>query len=340
MLKHNNRAKETREDIEVLNNMRGILTFLTYIIFGLIAANCINVGYYNKYVFAQGLQHAVINAPPKDDVQKAEEDAANAPNTYDKYAPASTLKRETLEHDLKHLKTVTYKQAIDAQRFLTTDGDIVYLEGLYVPDTQDNDVNTMAFLNEHFKDKEIDLYVCKERGCKQNDRLGDIRAHGVTQKDHIWIQGLLLRSGFAQMRTRKDWPYLIDAMYEAEKIGQSDKSGLWSTDGFSILDAKTIADTHRGYSIVEGRVYSVAMVDNKVYLNFADNWRKDFTIVVPSDVRRDYSKYGVDIMGSGGKKLRVRGWVDYYNGPTIEIDHMQQIEWVNGEDNKDIENNK
>ncbi|MEC7575715.1 MAG: hypothetical protein VX468_00170, partial [Pseudomonadota bacterium] len=106
----------------------------------------------------------MINAPPKDDVQKAEEDAANAPTTYDKYAPASILKRETLEHDLKHLKTVTYKKAIDAQRFLTTNGDIVYLEGLYVPDAQDNDVNTMAFLNEHFKDKEIELYVCKERG--------------------------------------------------------------------------------------------------------------------------------------------------------------------------------
>lgn len=299
-----------------------------------IGANIIELGYYNKYVFAQGLQHAVVDTKQENAVDKATKEEEKKPESFETYAPISKIKRETLEPDLKHLKTVTYKQAIDSQRFLTTEGDIVYLEGLYIPDTQDNDVKTMAFLNTHLKDKKIDLHVCSERDCKQNDRLGDIRAHCVTQDNHIWIQSLLLHSGFAQMRIRQDWPFLIDELRTAEQKAAADKSGLWADERFMIMDAQKIDDAHRGFSIVEGYVYSVAMVSNKVYLNFADNWRKDFTIVIPSEVRRDFSKHAIDVMASGGKKVRVRGWVDYYNGPTIEIDHMAQIEWL---DDKDIE---
>ena len=35
---------------------------------------------------------------------------------------------------------------------------------------------------------------------------------------------------------------------------------------------------------------------------------------------------GLDLMSLPGRRIRVRGWVEWWNGPMIEISHPQEIE--------------
>jgi micrococcal nuclease len=292
-----------------------------------VSLNTIETSLFNKHVFAQGLHHATV---------EREDDAVITPENEEEvksHMQAALDKTEILftsedAREAKHIKTVRFTKAVDSQRLLTSDGDIVYLEGLFIPENQDNDITTQKFIEEHYLDKDIDLYACKESKCKSADRYGHLRVHAVTQKDKVWLQAALLATGHAQMRTRSDWPALISRMQQIENEARLSEIGLWKITALSIMNALKISDEQRGFHIIEGIVRSVAMHKNIVYLNFGDDWRKDFTVVVPSTIRRAFAKNGIDIMGKGGETLRVRGWIDEYNGPFIEIDHIEQIEWV------------
>jgi len=70
----------------------------------------------------------------------------------------------------------------------------------------------------------------------------------------------------------------------------------------------------------------VASRNNVIYLNFGDDWRTDFTVAASSQLRRDFSKAGINVMQLGGQKIRARGWVRDYNGAYLEVFHPSQIE--------------
>jgi hypothetical protein len=64
----------------------------------------------------------------------------------------------------------------------------------------------------------------------------------------------------------------------------------------------------------------------RIYLNFAKDWRSDFTISVARKDMSAFTTAGIDLKGLAGKRLRVRGWVEWRNGPLIEASHPEQIE--------------
>ena len=65
---------------------------------------------------------------------------------------------------------------------------------------------------------------------------------------------------------------------------------------------------------------------NKLYLNFGNNWRDDFTVSVSALNLRKFTKRKIDLKKWNGKKIRVRGWLRSYNGPFMEINHPERFE--------------
>jgi micrococcal nuclease len=63
----------------------------------------------------------------------------------------------------------------------------------------------------------------------------------------------------------------------------------------------------------------------RIYLNFADDWRSDFTISIEQDVPA-LAAAGIDLKGLAGKPVRVRGWIEWRNGPMIAATHPEQLE--------------
>ena len=82
----------------------------------------------------------------------------------------------------------------------------------------------------------------------------------------------------------------------------------------------------RGFQIVEGRVLKVAITRRRTYLNFGRDWKRDFTIVVEARFRRAFPERGKRLKKLEGKRVRVRGWLRWRNGPMLTATHPEQIE--------------
>jgi hypothetical protein len=64
----------------------------------------------------------------------------------------------------------------------------------------------------------------------------------------------------------------------------------------------------------------------RIYLNFTQDWRSDFTVSVERKDAVAFAAAGLDLKALQGKRLRVRGFLAWRNGPMIEASHPEQIE--------------
>jgi hypothetical protein len=110
--------------------------------------------------------------------------------------------------------------------------------------------------------------------------------------------------------------------------------GIWSDPAYQIheaVDPKALLVLVGTYQVVAGEVLEVAHKKKRIYLNFGKDWKSDFTVTVaPSDVRLfDSSMFGGDgkqKIGIVGKRVRVRGFLSRYNGPSMDVTSPDQIE--------------
>jgi hypothetical protein len=93
-----------------------------------------------------------------------------------------------------------------------------------------------------------------------------------------------------------------------------------------MLTAGNAAEGLGAWGIVQGKIYAAAAVDNNLYLNFGQDWRTDFTIVVDAAARREFSGKGIDPLQLSGKTVRVHGWIEKFNGPAVKLSDIAWLE--------------
>ena len=144
--------------------------------------------------------------------------------------------------------------------------------------------------------------------------------------DGTWIQGALLAAGLARVHSLVDDRAAVAEMLAIERRARAERRGIWSQPRYRVLAAGE-ADAGLGsFQLVEGRVKAAAVVRGRGYLNFGDDWREDFTVSIGPRDRRRFETAGIAIEDYEGRLVRVRGWVDSFNGPMIEATHPEQIE--------------
>lgn len=233
--------------------------------------------------------------------------------------------------DLRFMGTARVTQVIDPQTVQFQDGTLVHLTGLDLPDYTPDDagdlsVMAMSVLKDMLVGKDVNFYQRKDKELGLVNRMEHKIGHLERKEDGAWIQGTLVSLGIARVRTTQRNPEMAGQLYELEMRAREEKSGLWAEAPYSVLKPEE-TPTHVGsFAVVEGTIKSAAMNKNRVYLNFGDDWRTDFTVSIAPEHRRAFSRANIDPLQWNGKTIRVRGWLDSYNGPTIEIDHPQAIE--------------
>lgn len=155
----------------------------------------------------------------------------------------------------------------------------------------------------------------------KTDRYGRKLAHIFL--DERWAQGELLKNGLARVQTTKDDPTLAAEMYALENQARREKRGLWSQSAYAIRTPDDIEKFQNSFQIMEGIVLDTAERRGRVYLNFGPDWKTDFTVSMPASVKKQFP---YDPLTLKGKKIRIRGWVENYNGPMIELTHPEQLE--------------
>jgi endonuclease YncB( thermonuclease family) len=160
-------------------------------------------------------------------------------------------------------------------------------------------------------------------GGRRRDRHGRLLAH-LRGEDGTWIQGAMLARGMARVYSFPDNRSRVADMLKMETRARTQGRGIWGLDYYAVIGPENAARAIGTFQVVEGRVVDAAKVKGRTYLNFGPDWRTDFTVTIPpgtAKIFRDLAPLTLK-----GRRIRVRGWLKSYNGPSIEATHPEQIE--------------
>ncbi len=171
--------------------------------------------------------------------------------------------------------------------------------------------------------KRVSLFA----GSREKDRHGRLLAH-LRLVNGEWVQGVMLEQGWARVYTFADNREQIAEMLAIEDKARRAFRGIWRHPDYRAVEALPHRVKIGDFQIIKGRVLRAQRVKKRMFLNFDENWRNDFTVLIPAAVDREFKKLGIDPLSFEGRKIRVRGWVRSWNGPLVELTHPEQIEVI------------
>jgi endonuclease YncB( thermonuclease family) len=160
----------------------------------------------------------------------------------------------------------------------------------------------------------------------QPDRYGRFKAQMFAGGE--WVQAKLLRAGVVRASPDLVSTVCMPALLAIEKRARGARAGHWGDGIFAVRTPDELRRTTGTFQIVEGRVQAVAVVRSRVYLNFGSDWRSDLTVTIAPEDKRNFRRPRVDWKAVQGRRVRVRGWVESYNGPLISVYAPGQIEFL------------
>ena len=193
---------------------------------------------------------------------------------------------------------------------------VVNLAAIVVPKSVR--AKAVSFLNDVLVDRKI---VMKNA---YKNRYGNLE--GYVFANGKLLQNELIRQGLAYVYSLNDDDKYMKKMQEFEHIAMSSKAGIWAKDVafFSALDKKQMLENKGEFALIFGTVLEVKKVRDKLFINFEKDWKTDFTVIIKKE---HWKKFDENFLrGLPGRKIRVRGWLESYYGPLLEIYNMVQIE--------------
>jgi endonuclease YncB( thermonuclease family) len=229
-------------------------------------------------------------------------------------------------------ETVRVTSIVDGDTVGLADGREVRLVGLQAPKlalgrTNFDDWPLASEAKSRLAGMVLDRTVRLAFGGTSQDRYGRVLAH-IFSEDGSWIQARMIAAGMARVYSFPDNRSCVETLLAYEGDARFDQRGIWADDYYApqmASDTEMLLRHQNSFQLVEGRVRDVANVRGRIFLNFGQDWRSDFTVTIaPRDARRfegDFAKYA-------NAMIRVRGWLKSYNGPEIVVTHPEQIEFL------------
>jgi endonuclease YncB( thermonuclease family) len=225
---------------------------------------------------------------------------------------------------------------IDGESVELDDQSEVRLAGILAPEPPDADLDSerwppareaMARLEALVLGRSVTLYVVD----KYRDRYG--RQLAFVAIEHrgasTLLQQLLVAEGLARVHALAIDAACMTRLLQEEERARKAERGLWAHSAYAVRQAwrtSELARFRHTFQIVEGEVRTVAVRRKRVFLNFGRDWRSDFTIAIAGRDRRRFETAGIDFARLEGARIRVRGFIETWNGPMIRATRPEQIE--------------
>ncbi len=232
----------------------------------------------------------------------------------------------------------TAVKVIDGETLVLDDGSEVRLVGAMSPRASDVAAEHATLPLEGRAKSELEALVLGKSVAlafdgRRSDRYGRLLAHVFmgAAPSRVWVQGHMLKRGLARVASMPGSVACLEALIVHERVAREAAAGLWSEAVYQIRSADRTAELLRyrsTYQIVEGRIASASERSGRIFLNFGQDWRNDFTAGLDAAAARLASASGLDVMGLGGRLVRVRGWIERRGGPYVAVHHPHQIELV------------
>lgn len=248
-------------------------------------------------------------------------------------APANPALARTC--DLEPSREGVVARAIDAETVQLEDGETVRLIGALAPSAPSwwkgeapwrAEVRARAALEKLVAGKAVRL---ASEG-RERDRRKRLLAHLFLAEGggEPWVQGRMVDAGLARSYSLPGSTACVRALQAIENGARRAGAGIWSDPFYRVAGAdetEALLKRRYSYEIVEGRVVSVATLRKWTFLNFGPDYRSDFTVAVAAGDRRAFVGE-IELEALEGGHVRVRGWIERWNGPVIKATHPEQIE--------------
>lgn len=231
--------------------------------------------------------------------------------------------------NMAHEAPVRVEEIIDGDTLTLDTGVVVRLVGIQAPKLAlgRRDFTTWP-LAEDARKKLIELThgrtVQIGFGGQREDRHRRTLAHLYRQTDALWIQGEMLRMGMARVYTFSDNRALTTEMLVLEREARTARRGIWAHEFYAVRSPEELHGQEETFQLVQGVVLSFAKISDYMFLNFGADYKTDFTVVID---RKNWPRFAEAAVESyTGKTIRVRGWMEKWNGPMLRVSHPEQIE--------------
>ena len=169
------------------------------------------------------------------------------------------------------------------------------------------------------------------RTTEKTDRYGrdtaEIYMVDNTARKPIHLQKELLLGGWAIAYPDHVSSQNFKDFLSFEREARKKKRGIWAQQDILLSSAaveKSPKEYKYSFRIIEGTVRAATEKKKYIYVNFGDDWKTDFTLRF--DKKAQKRMRNAEILNLLGKKLQVRGWLDEYYGPMMDISYIEQIE--------------
>jgi endonuclease YncB( thermonuclease family) len=146
------------------------------------------------------------------------------------------------------------------------------------------------------------------------------------------VQDELLRRGEALAAIDIADKNCAAALAAAERAARDAKLGIWAQPSV-IKNAESSGDILAAigrFAVIEGRVRSVRQAGSTTYLNFGQNWTRDFAATIPRRIIPAFESVSLGPKSLENRRIRVRGIVSSRGGPRIELLRVGQVEVLGG----------
>ncbi|WP_170294719.1 thermonuclease family protein [Roseospira navarrensis] len=151
--------------------------------------------------------------------------------------------------------------------------------------------------------------------------LAQVRVGG---SDGPWLQAGLLAAGLARVATMPGAAAGAPALLSVEAAARRAGRGLWRDPLYRPRAPGATWPWLGTFQIVRGTVRDAAKVRGRIYLNYGDDWRRDFTVRIDRPSRIGFRV--ADLLELRRQFIQVRGWLFATNGPMILLDHPAALE--------------
>jgi len=240
---------------------------------------------------------------------------------------ASRIVAKAPECPLAGARVVGFARALDGGGFLTADGEEVRLAGILAPGAGGEAVSEPAAAAAHealaraLRDRTVTLAPADTPRDRYRRTVAQVFADGT------WIQAALLQAGEVRVAPDLASAPCATALLAAEAQARDRRAGQWR-GAFRVRDPDDIRNRVGSFQIVEGDVVTASVTRGRAFINFGADYRTDFTVTIEPEDMRIFRQAKFDVAALAGKRIRVRGWIEFYNGPEITVTTPAAIEML------------
>jgi endonuclease YncB( thermonuclease family) len=162
------------------------------------------------------------------------------------------------------------------------------------------------------------------------DRHGRRLGHLYDTERGQWIEAELVAAGHLRVTPSRGDRDCTAALLVEERAAMAARRGLWNTATFAVVSAEAgdLVSRVGRWTVVEGRVRSIGRSGGHIWLNFGEDFRRDFAVVMDDKDLEGFRAAGFDAIAARGWTVRVRGVVIHRGGPRIAVEVPENIERV------------